>query len=86
MEKERRHRGGGGRKAQTFRRGRAITFYQQLEVKRDTLRRQLEDSTMAAIHTVIIGELKATEAIMDEFKTLFALDEVMEAEQDDNEA
>ena len=85
MDKERRYKGEGRRRgAQTFRRGRAIMFYQQLEVKRDTLRKQLEDQSLVAIHTVIAGELKATEAIMSEFKTIFALDELIESE--DNEA
>lgn len=67
-----RSRGG----AQTFRRGRALLFYQQLEVKRDTLKGQLESTELQTIHQMIAGELKATEAIMNEFKVMFRLDEL----------
>lgn len=67
-----RSRGG----AQTFRRGRALLFYQQLETKRDTLKGQLESTELQAIHPMIAGELKATEAIMNEFKVMFRLDEL----------
>ena len=85
MEKrDHRREGRHSKGAQTFRRGRAIMFYQQLEVKRETLRKQLEDTRLASIHSVIAGELKATEAIMSEYKMIFALDEVMES--DDSEA
>lgn len=75
-EEGRRKRGG----AQTFRRGRALMFYQQLEVKRDTLKKQLESNTLESIHPVIAGELKATETIMEEFKVIFALDEMEQRE------
>ncbi len=78
-EECRKKRGG----AQTFRRGRALMFYQQLEVKRDTLKQQLDTKTFASIHPVIAGELKATEAIMEEFRVVFALDEVLESEQEE---
>lgn len=67
-----RSRGG----AQTFRRGRALLFYQQLETKRATLKAQLESTELQAIHQMIAGELKATEAIMNEFKVMFHLDEL----------
>ncbi|AWE09051.1 2-keto-3-deoxygluconate kinase [Lysinibacillus sp. 2017] len=66
------------RGAQTFRRGRALEFYRQLVTKRDTLKKQLESSELQSIHPVIAGELKATEAIMDEFVVLFRLDELVE--------
>ena len=61
--------------AQTFRRGRALAFYQQLMVKRETLKQQLESPELQSIHPMIAGELKATEAIINEFKTAFELDE-----------
>lgn len=64
--------------AQTFRRGRALVFYRQLVTKRDTLRNQLESVELQTIHSVIAGELKATEAIMDEFVVLFQLDELLD--------
>ena len=61
--------------AQTFRRGRALAFYQQLMVKRETLKKQLESPELQSIHPMIAGELKATEAIINEFKAAFELDE-----------
>lgn len=64
--------------AQTFRRGRALMFYQQLETKRNTLKQQLETRELQSIHPMIAGELKATEAIMNEFKSVFGLDELTE--------
>ena len=66
----RRHNG-----AQTFRRGRALAFYQQLMVKRETLKQQLESAELQSIHMMIAGELKATEGIINEFKAAFELDE-----------
>ena len=74
-----RRRGGRGRSsAQTFRRGRALAFYQQLLIKRDTLKAQLESPELQSIHPVIAGELKATEAIMNDFKAAFELAEMAE--------
>lgn len=64
--------------AQTFRRGRALEFYRQLGTKRDTLKKQLDTSALQSIHPMIAGELKATEAIMDEFVVLFQLNELLE--------
>lgn len=64
--------------AQTFRRGRALEFYRQLVTKRDTLKRQLEAPELQSIHPVIAGELKATEAIMNDFVGLFQLNELLE--------
>lgn len=71
FEGRRGHRKG----AQTFRRGRAVMFYQQLETKRETLRRQLEAPEMESIRPVLIGELKAIEMVIEEFKVAFKLDE-----------
>ncbi|WP_431028414.1 2-keto-3-deoxygluconate kinase [Lysinibacillus sp. LZ02] len=68
----------GHRGAQTFRRGRALSFYQQLVIKQDTLKKQLESVELQSIHPIIAGELKATEAIMNDFKAAFALDEIIE--------
>ena len=61
--------------AQTFRRGRALAFYQQLIVKRETLKKQLESPELQSIHPMFAGELKATEGIINEFKAAFELDE-----------
>ena len=69
--------------AQTFRRGRALEFYRQLETKRDTLKKQLEAPELQSIHPVIAGELKATEAIMNDFVGLFQLNEILENVQED---
>ena len=66
----RRHNG-----AQTFRRGRALAFYEQLRVKWETLKQQLESPELQSIHPMIAGELKATEGIINEFKAAFELDE-----------
>ena len=67
----RRHNG-----AQTFRRGRALAFYERLMVKRETLKKQLESPELQSIHPMIAGELKATEGIINEFKAAFELDEL----------
>ncbi|MGE7984348.1 2-keto-3-deoxygluconate kinase [Solibacillus sp. NPDC093137] len=67
--------------AQTFRRGRALEFYRQLETKRSTLKQQLESAELQSIHPVIAGELKATEAIMNDFVGLFQLNELLEETQ-----
>ena len=67
----RRHNG-----AQTFRRGRALAFYEKLVVKRETLKQQLESPELQVIHPMIAGELKATEGIINEFKAAFELEEL----------
>jgi hypothetical protein len=61
--------------AQTFRRGRAIAFYERLLTKRATLIQQLGQPEYESIKTVISGELKATEAILQEFIQAFELHE-----------
>ena len=77
VDEERRCSKSGRRRngAQTFRRGRALAFYQQLMVKRETLKQQLESPELQSIHPMIAGELKATEGIINEFKAAFELDE-----------
>lgn len=75
---ERKHRNrrcDGQKGAKTFRRGRAIAFYEKLMVKRETLKQQLESPELQSIQSVIAGELKATEAIMNDFKAAFELEE-----------
>ncbi|MFF2014962.1 MULTISPECIES: hypothetical protein [Paenibacillus] len=67
--------------AQTFRRGRAIAFLERLDIKRSTLMQQLNQPEYDAIKQVLSGELKATDAIMQEFIHAFELREVM-LEQD----
>lgn len=72
------HRRGSKGSAQTFRRGRAVMFYQQLETKRETIKRQLESAEFETIQPLLIGELKAIEMVMEEFKVAFRLDEQAE--------
>lgn len=62
--------------AQTFRRGRAIAFLDKLMVNRATLQRQLQEPELESIKQVISGELKATEAIIEEFIHVFQIHEV----------
>ncbi|WP_239004857.1 hypothetical protein [Paenibacillus tepidiphilus] len=64
--------------AQTFRRGRAIAFLDRLNVKRSTLHEQLNRPEYESIKPVISGELKATEAIIQEFIQAFELREMIQ--------
>ena len=75
-------RGTEAQGAKTFRRGRAIAFYEKLIVRRDTLKKQLESKELQSIHHVIAGELKATEAIISEFIKAFGLDEISTEKND----
>ena len=71
------HRGRGHHHgAKTFRRGRAMDFLERLQVKRTTLRQQLEAGDFQEIKQVILGELKAVESIIDEYTKHFELHEV----------
>ena len=84
-ERKRRHRrSGGGQGAKTFRRGRALSFYEKLIVRRDTLKQQLESQQLQSIQQVIAGELKATEAIINEFIAAFELDEISTNEENND--
>ena len=67
------HRG-----AKTFRRGRAIAFLERLEVKRDTLKKQLDTPELQSINPILVGELKAIEMVMDELIQVFDLYECEE--------
>lgn len=71
--------GRGG--AKTFRRKRATTFLEQLEAKRDSLKKQLETPELQSINQIIVGELKATESIISEFIQSFELHEFNEADE-----
>lgn len=66
--------------AQTFRRGRAIAFLERLNIKRSTLLQQLDKPEFESIKTVISAELKATEAIIQEFIHTFELHEAFSDE------
>ena len=79
------HRGRGGHRgkhghhrrhgAQTFRRGRAIEFLERLQVRQATLKQQLEAPEFREIKSVLLGELKAVELILDEYVKHFELRE-----------
>ncbi|WP_178075085.1 hypothetical protein [Paenibacillus albus] len=69
--------------AQTFRRGRALEFLQRLTVKRATLQRQLDTPEFQDIRPTVLGELKAVEAIIDEYTQHF---DIRELESDAAEA
>ena len=78
-------RGEGGERrqgAKTFRRGRALAFYEMMSMKSTTLKKQLETPELQSINQVLVGELKAVEALMDEFAQLFELVEVEETAQE----
>lgn len=65
--------------AQTFRRGRALEFLQRLSVKRATLLRQLDAPEFQDIRPTVLGELKAVEAIIDEYTQHFEIRELESA-------
>lgn len=77
------HRGGHGHRAElmekrsqgakTFRRKRALSFLENLETKRETLKAQLETPELQSINQLLVGELKATETIINEFVQAFEL-------------
>lgn len=71
--------------AQTFRRGRAVAFLEKLNVKRSTLASQLEQPEYESIKQVISGELKATDAIIQEFIHTFELFEVFTESEEKEE-
>ena len=66
------------RGAKTFRRGRAIAFLERMELKRSTLKKQLEMSELQTINPILVGELKAIDMVIDEFVQLFELYEFVE--------
>ncbi|MFB5281839.1 hypothetical protein [Peribacillus sp. Hz7] len=82
---EGRHRGRRGEHvdvksegAKTFRRKRAIMFLEHLETKQATLKKQLQTPELQSVNPIIVGELKATQSIIDEFVQLFELYEFEE--------
>lgn len=81
----RRHRGeneGKRHGAKTFRRGRALAFYDMMKTRSTLLKKQLETPELQSINPILVGELKAVEALMDEFANLFELVEVEDATQE----
>ncbi|MEK3979925.1 hypothetical protein MKY37_12725 [Psychrobacillus sp. FSL K6-2836] len=68
--------------AKTFRRGRALAFYDLMNMKSNALKKQLETPELQSINPIIVGELKAVETLMEEFAQLFELYEVEETTQE----
>ena len=71
--------------AKTFRRGRALAFYEMMNTKSISLKKQLETPELQLINPVLVGELKAIESLMHEFANLFELVEVEEKAATDQE-
>ncbi|MGG3940902.1 hypothetical protein I6J18_12125 [Peribacillus psychrosaccharolyticus] len=57
-----------------------MKFLKILEVKRATLKKQLEIPELKSIHLVLVGELKAIETTIDDFVEFFDLNKVEEVE------
>ena len=68
--------------AKTFRRGRALAFYDMMNLKSNALKKQLETPELQSINPILVGELKAVETLMEEFAQLFELYEVEETAQE----
>lgn len=89
--KEKHHHDGHKRKdhshhrgAKTFRRGRAIAFLEMMNLKRSTLKQQLESPELQSINPILVGELKAIDMVINEFVHLFELHEMEEMETANN--
>lgn len=59
----------------TFRRGRAIAFLQMMQVKRSTIKQQLEEPEFESVRQILVGELKAIDMVINEFIQLFDIHE-----------
>lgn len=71
--------------AQTFRRKRAMQFLKYLETKQASLKKQLETPELQNLNSIALGELKATQEMMDHFIEVFELYEVEEASKEKEE-
>lgn len=84
LKKDRRHRGGRHngkdglhqRGPKTFRRGRAIAFLEMMNLKRSTIKHQLNEPEFQSINQILIGELKAIDTMINEFVQLFEIHEI----------
>lgn len=70
------------RGAKTFRRGRAIAFLEMMNLKRSTLKQQLNSPELQSINPILVGELKAVDMVINEFVQLFELHEIEEMKSD----
>jgi hypothetical protein len=69
------------RGAKTFRRGRAIAFLEMMNLKRTTIKKQLEEPEFQSIQQILIGELKAIDMVINEFVQVFEIHESEMMEQ-----
>lgn len=91
FKKDGHHRGGRykgrnrseQRGAKTFRRGRAIAFLEMMNLKRATIKQQLNASEFQSIQQVLVGELKAIDMVINEFIQLFEIHESETVENSD---
>ncbi|MBS4219975.1 hypothetical protein KHA96_16815 [Bacillus sp. FJAT-49711] len=61
--------------AKTFRRGRAIAFLESMHLRHSTIKRQLDEPDYQSIRPILVGELKAIDMVISEFKQLFEIHE-----------
>jgi len=83
-----RHRGRDGshqRGPKTFRRGRAIAFLEMMNLKRATIKQQLEQPEFQSIQPILLGELKAIDMVINEFSQLFEIHESETLDTPDNQ-
>lgn len=59
----------------TFRRGRAIAFLERMHLKRSTIKQQLDQPEFQSIYSILVGELKAIDMVINEFIQLFEINE-----------
>ena len=69
----------------TFRRGRAIAFLDMMNLKRSTIKEQLDQPEFQSIQQILVGELKAIDMLINEFIQLFEIQENEEAAEKGNE-
>jgi hypothetical protein len=72
----------------TFRRGRAIAFLEMMNLKRSTIKEQLDKPEFQSINQILVGELKAIDMLINEFIQLFEIQESEAADKkrEDKEA
>lgn len=88
-KKDGHHRGkvhaGHHRGPKTFRRGRAIAFLDMMNLKRSTIKEQLDQPEFQSIQQILVGELKAIDMLINEFIQLFEIQENEEAAEKGSE-
>lgn len=69
----------------TFRRGRAIAFLEMMNLKRSTIKEQLDKPEFQSINQILVGELKAIDMLINEFIQLFEIQESETADKKSEE-